>query len=374
VLTGNSQNNTLVAGTGNDTLNGGAGFDTYRFNTSKPLGSDTITDTQGNGTVTFAGSSLGCTLDLSQAGVAQAVNSNLTLTLASGSSVENIAGGNGNDMLTGNASNNTLVAGPGNAVLSGGGGSDSYLFNTSRVLGSDTLSDTTGHGTVSFAGSSLGCTFDLSRTGNAQVVNANLTLTLSSGTLLQNLYGGNGNDILTGNSLNNTIRGNGGVDFIFGKAGNNTLYGGAGGGVVVGGTGTNTIFGGAGRSVLIGGAGSGADHVTGGGVDGSIVIGGSTSFDTNLAALQALLAEWQRTDIGYTQRIADLRNGVVDSNSQTDALVWGSTVLDNGGKDVLNGEPVGTSEPGGPELDWFFANLASGHDTIGDRDPNEVVN
>jgi Ca2+-binding RTX toxin-like protein len=131
------------------------------------------------------------------------------------------------------------------------------------------------------------------------------------------------------------------------------------------------MSGGAGRSVLIGGTGN--DTITGG-ANGDIVIGGSTNFDTNLAALSAILAEWQRTDIGYAQRITDLRNGVVDSNGQSDALVFGSTVLDDGGQNKLRGEPVGTPEPGGNELDWFFANLASGHDTIADLDPNEIVN
>jgi hypothetical protein len=121
--------------------------------------------------------------------------------------------------------------------------------------------------------------------------------------------------------------------------------------------------------VLIGGLGN--DTITGG-ANGDIVIGGNTNFDTNQAALSAILAEWQRTDIGYSQRITDLRNGVVDGNGQTDKLVLGSTVLDDGGKNTLRGDPG--SEPGGNELDWFFANLATGHDTIPDKDPSEVVN
>ena len=33
---------------------------------------------------------------------------------------------------------------------------------------------------------------------------------------------------------------------------------------------------------------------------------------------------------------------------------------------------VGTAEPGGNELDWFFANLAK--NSLPDRDPNEAVN
>jgi hypothetical protein len=123
--------------------------------------------------------------------------------------------------------------------------------------------------------------------------------------------------------------------------------------------------------VLIGGTGTA--NITGG-ASGDLIIGGSTVFDHNLAALQAILAEWQRTDIGYGQRIADLRSGVVDSTGHTDRLVWGSTVLDNGAKNVLRGEPVGVPEPGGAELDWFFANLKRGRDTIADLAAAEMVN
>jgi hypothetical protein len=123
--------------------------------------------------------------------------------------------------------------------------------------------------------------------------------------------------------------------------------------------------------VLIGGTEN--DTITGG-AKGDILIQGTTSYDSNQAALSAILAEWQRTDIGYSARITDLRNGVTDSNGQTDKLSFGSTVVDDGGSNTLRGEPVGTAEPGGDERDWFFANLAAGHDTLPDRDPSEVVN
>jgi hypothetical protein len=49
-------------------------------------------------------------------------------------------------------------------------------------------------------------------------------------------------------------------------------------------------------------------------------------------------------------------------------------VLDNGQANTLRGQPVGTTEPGGNELDWFFANLAAGHDILPDRTASESVN
>jgi hypothetical protein len=54
--------------------------------------------------------------------------------------------------------------------------------------------------------------------------------------------------------------------------------------------------------------------------------------------------------------------------------VWGTTVLDDGQTNTLRGEPAGTPEPGGPELDWFFANTTAGHDALPDRKAGEFVN
>jgi len=42
----------------------------------------------------------------------------------------------------------------------------------------------------------------------------------------------------------------------------------------------------------------------------------------------------------------------------------------DGGSNTL----VGNASASGDELDWFFANLASGHDTIVNLLPDEVVN
>jgi hypothetical protein len=54
---------------------------------------------------------------------------------------------------------------------------------------------------------------------------------------------------------------------------------------------------------LIGDAG--ADTVIGGGHD-NILIGDSTDWDANLTALQAIFAEWTRTDQSFEQRVAHL--------------------------------------------------------------------
>jgi hypothetical protein len=147
------------------------------------------------------------------------------------------------------------------------------------------------------------------------------------------------------------------VQNVIGGAGNNTLSGSAQGNVLVGGPGNDTLTAGSGRSLLIGGAGK--DTLTGGSSD-DILIAGTTTFGTNYAMLDSILATWQRTDLDFGGRISALEyNG-------SPALLWGSTVLDDGGGDTLQA---------GSGQNWYFANLYTGaKDTILNRKPGEQVN
>src|SRR5262249_3727373 len=119
--------------------------------------------------------------------------------------------------------------------------------------------------------------------------------------------------------------------------------------------GSDTLSGGKGRSILIGGTG---DDTLTGGPSGDILIQGTTSFDSNLDALLALLAEWQSSD-SFTTRAAALRAG--SGLAQGNALVWGSTVLDDGASNHLTGF---ASTPTAGDFDWFFADQGAGHDIL----------
>nr|MCM0594427.1 M10 family metallopeptidase C-terminal domain-containing protein [Gloeotrichia echinulata DEX184] len=126
--TGNSGNNILRGNSGNNILAGGIGNDTYAFNASTPLGSDTIqeTSTGGNDTLSFSSTSTDVRVNLGVI-TTQTVNSNLKLTLSANNVIENVLGGNGSDRLIGNSLNNTLNGGSGNDVLTGGGGADTLI-------------------------------------------------------------------------------------------------------------------------------------------------------------------------------------------------------------------------------------------------------
>ena len=147
------------------------------------------------------------------------------------------------------------------------------------------------------------------------------------------------------------------IDNIFGGAGNDSLTGGSQGGLLVGGGGNDMLTAGSGRSILIGDGGS--DLLLGGSAE-DILIGGSTSYDTNHAALLSIMQEWQRPDETYSQRINDLKKGGGDNG--TYKLIWGTTVKDDTAADTLTG---------GGGLDWFFAQLNAGFvdDTITDLLP-----
>src|SRR3954464_10804030 len=74
-----------------------------------------------------------------------------------------------------------------------------------------------------------------------------------------NLFGGNGNDVLTGGSGNDQLFGQAGDDTLLGKGGTDFLFGGAGSDVLTGGTGDDQVFGQTGNDRMIWNPGEGSD-------------------------------------------------------------------------------------------------------------------
>jgi len=129
-----------------------------------------------------------------------------------------------------------------------------------------------------------------------------------------------------------------------GGAGNDILSSGAGSDVLIGGPGNDQADGRAGRDIVIGGTGS--DRITGdrgksttSGDD--IVIGGSTAYDANDAALAAILAEWT-SNLTFVQRVGRLLAGVGAPPLNL------ATVLDDMVLDQLRDDSA---------LNWFFAGV-----------------
>jgi hypothetical protein len=150
--------------------------------------------------------------------------------------------------------------------------------------------------------------------------------------------------------------------WLYGGDGNDRLQGGGGNDVLVGGAGNNELIGGQGRDLLIGGSGASTLKSQGG---DDLLIGGTTAFDGNEAALSAIMAEWT-SGRDYATRVANLSGtGSGPRANGNDFLVAGgpgATVFDNGAVNVLDG---------GSGMDWFFANLAQ--DIIHGRHDGEIV-
>ncbi|HJT30621.1 MAG TPA: PKD domain-containing protein, partial [Pirellulales bacterium] len=150
---------------------------------------------------------------------------------------------------------------------------------------------------------------------------------------------------------------------LFGTAGNNTLdaRGSSANDVLVGGPGNDTLYGGKGRNLLIGGAGS--DMLYAGGA-GDILIAGTTAYDTDLTALDAIMAEWGRTDISYQQRIDDLL-GTSSGGLNGSYLLNTSTVHDDGAVDHLYG---------GSGQDWYFYHSSGAYaDVLKNKKGSEIA-
>ena len=214
--TGNSQDNWLVGGAGNDSLSGldgndtiegqggtdtfdgGAGNDVYIVDST----TDTIADASGTDTVRSSVS-----FDLSDAKVASGTGiEHLVYTSTLGGS---LTGNAGDNSISGNDGNDTLEGKAGVDTLIGGAGDDRYIVDTTT----DLIVDASGTDTVE-----SNTSFDLSNTlvGGGNTIE-NLVY---SGTGAATLTGNNLNNSLTGNDQNNTLEGMGGVDTLTGGAGN----------------------------------------------------------------------------------------------------------------------------------------------------------
>lgn len=153
---------------------------------------------------------------------------------------------------------------------------------------------------------------------------------------LMNLLGSTGADTITnktaifaflnGGPGNDTLTGGPGFDVLLGGAGNDLINGGGGIDVLLASAGNDTLFGDAGRDLLIGG--TGGDYLDGGTED-DIIIAGSTSFDDQQTALDAILGEWSSFR-PYLTRVANLSGTGTGPRQNGDIfLIAGETVFED---------------------------------------------
>jgi Ca2+-binding RTX toxin-like protein len=264
LINGGVGNDTIHGGGGNDTLIGGIGIDsvygdagddtlvaTYDTN---PFGFDLMDGGPGNDTADFSSFKDALRIDL--AADAPAALTTDTADLSSGTlrkvaalvSIENLVGGAGNDELSGDGGNNRIVGGGGDDVIHGGDGNDVLFggyasradakgFDGNDVIygdggddlitvlwGNDTVHGGDGNDTLSFAEVKANLTLDLAAgrttyveggttfddSGNPNGGFADLNTVTWDG--IENLTGGVGNDVLTGDKNDNKLDGGPGTD------------------------------------------------------------------------------------------------------------------------------------------------------------------
>ena len=170
VLTGDDGGNFLRGDDGDDILDGQGGFDT--------VGYDRATD--------------GVTVDLNTQGFSQTTGQGEDTLIG----IEGVSGSDFDDVLTGNGAGNFFRGSGGDDIIDGGGGFDSAAYT--------------------FASAGVTVSLETIWDGVAQDTGGDGTDTLTS---IENLFGSDFDDVLTGDENNNVIRGNGGDDIIDGGAG-----------------------------------------------------------------------------------------------------------------------------------------------------------
>ena len=350
-LGGDGLANVISAGGGNDTISGSGGNDLLLGGG----GNDSLDGGDGTDTVSFAQAFAGVTASLTSGTATGEGNDTLT-------GLENITGGNGNDVLTGNSGDNVISGGPGNDTLSGGGsgntasGLDTLDYsNAAAAVNVNLLTQTaSGEGNDSVTGFTgvIGSAFDDVLVGNSG------DNTLVGGAGNDNIDGGAGTDFaefVSGSDMN--------VDLSTGLAsgeGNDALLNienvltGAGNDLIVGSASDNQLNGGAGDDSIVGGAGN--DSILC--LAGNDTISFATSSDALTIDLTAGTAVGTTTGHDTMSMCEDVIGGagndIIVGNADANYLSGGAgndTIKGQFGNDALNGGIGNDSLSGGAGTD-----------------------
>ncbi len=230
----------------------------------------------------------------------------------------------GNDLVFGELGNDVLVSGLGDERLNGGLGNDTLNGGVgidTADYSSSTIDPPGPIGPQPYTGATAGVTVNLNLAGAQNTGEGGIDQLIG----IENVFGTNFKDVLTGNSANNVFSGLAGNDTLLCGNGNDTLNGGAGNDVLNGGTGSDTAsYTSATANVSVNLTLAGAQNTGGGGIDTLVSIEnltGSTFNDTLTGNSGA---------------------NVLDGRGGNDQLIGGAgndRLLGGSGNDVLNGGP-----------------------------------
>ncbi|MEO9894804.1 MAG: DUF4214 domain-containing protein [Paracoccaceae bacterium] len=176
--------------------------------------------------------------------------------------------------INGDDGDDTVIGGSQNDILAGGNGADALYGNDGDdviSIDADDVSTQGGEGyDVAIVENEDAVSLDLVATGFESAVgnNGNDIFTAEGSNISVALFGGAGDDTLSGGNTADTFFGSIGDDSIFGGAGQDTANGGNGNDRIDGETGDDSLLGGSGDDTIIGGIGD--DTLAGGEGDDSI--------------------------------------------------------------------------------------------------------
>jgi Ca2+-binding RTX toxin-like protein len=183
-----------------------------------------------------------------------------------------------------------------------------------------------------------------------------ITLNESQGALPRgNLFGGAGNDIITGGSGADMLFGQSGNDTLLGKGGNDFLFGGSENDILIGGDGNDQMFGESGDDRMIWNPGDDTDLMEGGAGTDTAEVNGGGGAEIFTVTANGTRVRFDRLDpapfsldIGTTEKLVVNMNGGNDSFSATgnlaaliqitvDGGAGNDTILGSNGIDLLLG-------------------------------------
>ena len=171
---------------------------------------------------------------------------------------DTLRGFGGDDILLGRSGGDAIYGGSGNDILQGasgfdalyGEGGDDNFFVLGSLGDSDSVDGGIGIDTLYLASADNNGDYSAASTVDWEVnldTGSGTTVGLffnASVTLLnvENIVGGDGDDVLTGDNFNNVFEGGAGIDTLLGGDGDDSLTGGAGSDILIGGDGNDMIF------------------------------------------------------------------------------------------------------------------------------------
>ncbi len=258
-LYGDNGNDTLIGGTGNDTVTGGTGHDVFVENHGDQgmyITDFTPNDVNNGDQAVLVGYSAA---DLASATLTE-VGSDAVLKFADGDTVTF------HNVQTSALTNSNLLADVGGVLegyftahSAGSTGSTGSTVSTGTTVPTDPTGATSSTGSTGTTGTTgtwddhyldqPATTLTVNGTSSNDTLNANH----DTGTAV---YGGAGNDNISGHDGNDALLGQDGNDVIHGYWGNDWIDGGTGADTLYGDNGDDTLIGGAGADTLTGGAGA----------------------------------------------------------------------------------------------------------------------